>query len=189
MSSHTYQTLEEIADDVRGCRKCPLHKSRHHAVPGAGNPEAALIFIGEGPGKNEDEQGLPFVGQAGRILTEMLEEIGLSGEEVFITNLVKCRPPKNRKPHEEEVNACNPYLQEQLRLIRPKIICALGASAASALLGKDIRITKIRGQWFSYQDIQLFPTYHPAYLLRNASKKSDMREDFQELLRTYRSLQ
>lgn len=188
MLSHTYQTLEEIAADIRTCRKCRLHEQRQQAVPGAGKPDARLVFIGEGPGKHEDEQGLPFVGRAGRILTEMLEGIGLSREQVFITNLVKCRPPRNRNPREDEVSACEPYLHAQLRLMQPEIICVLGTSAASALLQTKDSITKIRGQWFSYRKIPVLPTFHPAYVLRKASKKMDTQEDFQELLRKYRDL-
>ena len=119
----------------------------------------------------------------------MLQDIGLSREEVFITNLVKCRPPQNRNPHADEISDCEPYLHAQLRIIQPEMICVLGSSAASALLQTNDRITKIRGQWFSYQGIPVLPTFHPAYLLRNASKKSEARQDFQELLRVYRSLE
>ncbi|MBD3308568.1 uracil-DNA glycosylase [candidate division KSB3 bacterium] len=188
MSTSThYHSLAQVAKNIRACTQCPLHETRTHAVPGNGDPHATLILIGEGPGKTEDAKGEPFVGKAGKLLTHMLEAIGLTREQVFITNIVKCRPPKNRNPHQQEIAACVPYLKEQLRLIQPRIICTLGASATSALLGKQNSITHVRGQWFDYHGIKLMPTFHPAYLLYNRSKTPEMERDFQEIMQAYQT--
>ena len=187
--SKQYQNLNEIAADIRECTKCQLHKTRTHTVPGTGNSRAKLVFIGEGPGENEDLQGLPFVGRAGALLTKLIQEMGLTREEVFITNIVKCRPPDNRNPLRKEVTACEPYLKEQLRLIQPRIICTLGSPAAMTLLGKKKgRMTQIRGTWFTYEGIKLMPTFHPAYILRVPSKKQDAHKDLQEIMKIYNSL-
>jgi DNA polymerase len=181
-----YQNLEEIAEDVRVCTKCPLHETRTKAVPGTGDPHATLVFIGEGPGENEDLQGLPFVGRAGELLTKMIQAMGLTREQVFITNIVKCRPPNNRNPAQNEIASCEPYLKEQLRLIQPKIICTLGSPATKTLLRTKETITKLRGKWFTYENIKLMPTFHPAYLLRNPKKKSEAWEDLQEIMKVYK---
>jgi len=183
-----YQTLEEIAQDIQGCTQCPLHQARTNTVPGEGNPKAKLVFVGEGPGKNEDIQGRPFIGRSGNLLTKMIADMGLSREEIFITSIVKCRPPNNRTPLKTEINACKLYLREQLRVIRPGIICTLGAPAAMTLLRKKGSMTAIRGKWFEYEGIKLMPTFHPAYLLRNPSKKQEVRIDFQEIMKIYNSL-
>lgn len=185
----SYQNLEEIAKDIRDCTKCPLHTTRTNTVPGAGDPQAKLVFVGEGPGEKEDLQGKPFVGRSGALLTKLIEEMGLMREQVFITSIVKCRPPNNRNPLQPEIIACKPYLQEQLRLIQPKIICALGSPAAKTLLQTKASISKIRGIWLSYEGIKLMPTFHPAYLLRSPSKKDDAREDLQEIMREYKVME
>lgn len=185
----SYQNLEEIAKDIRDCTKCPLHTTRTNTVPGAGDPQAKLVFVGEGPGEKEDLQGKPFVGRSGTLLTKLIEEIGLTREQVFITSIVKCRPPNNRNPLQPEILACKSYLQEQLRLISPNIICTLGSPAAKTLLGTKESMTKIRGKWFSYEGIKLMPTFHPAYLLRSPSKKGDVREDLQEIMREYNAME
>jgi DNA polymerase len=187
-SRKSYQNLEEIAKDIRDCRKCPLHATRNNTVPGAGDPQAKLVFVGEGPGQREDLEGKPFVGRSGALLTKLIEEIGLRREQVFITSIVKCRPPNNRNPLQPEIIACKPYLQEQLRVIRPKIVCTLGSPATNTLLQIKASISKIRGQWFSYEGIKLMPTFHPAYLLRSPSKKDDAREDLQEIMREYEAM-
>ena len=186
--SKSYQSLEEIVADIRVCTKCSLHESRTNTVPGIGTPQAKLIFVGEGPGAHEGLQGVPFVGRAGNLLTQMILEMGLSREQVFITNIVKCRPPNNRNPLSSEILACEPYLQEQLRLISPRIICTLGSPAAKTLLGIQESITNIRGKWFTYEGIKLMPTFHPAYLLRSPSKKRQAWEDLQEIMREYKAI-
>ena len=162
-----------IDEEIRSCTKCRLHERRRNAVPGAGSGSADIMFIGEGPGEQEDVQGLPFVGKAGQLLTKIIQTMGLSRETVYIANILKCRPDTpgqsagNRKPTPEEMQTCIPYLHEQIDLIRPKVIVALGATAVEGLLGKTIGITRLRGQWRIYRGIPLMPTYHPAYLLRN----------------------
>jgi DNA polymerase len=160
--------LARIAAEVAQCTRCPeLVACRTHTVPGAGSPYAKLVFIGEGPGQNEDEQGLPFVGRAGELLTKMIEAINLTRDEVFIANVVKCRPPGNRQPMPDECANCAPYLARQLAVIQPKVIVALGGTAAKHLLQTHDGITRLRGRFYPYGGIQLMPTFHPAYLLRN----------------------
>ena len=163
--------LAALADAVQRCRRCPLYRTRTHAVVSDGSPDARLVFIGEAPGRDEDLQGKPFVGAAGVLLTKMIQAMGFRREEVYICNVLKDRPPGNRTPLPEEVEACLPFLQEQLAIIEPKVICVLGAVAAKALLGPHVAITKIRGQVRDYQGIPLVPTFHPAYLLRNPPAK------------------
>ena len=158
--------LEEINREIMECVKCPLHKSRLNPVPGKGNSNADIVFIGEGPGEMEDLKGEPFVGRAGQLLTKMLSAIQLTRDEVYITNIVKCRPPGNRTPQREEVNACFPYLERQLEVIKPLIICCLGGPAIKALIKTDLGITKLRGKIHYYKDIPVIPTYHPAAVLR-----------------------
>jgi uracil-DNA glycosylase len=175
--------LKEIAKQISVCVKCPLHKGRTRTVPGQGSAAPEILFIGEGPGYDEDQQGLAFVGRAGQLLTKIIAAMGLTREEVFIGNIVKCRPPENRKPLPEEMRACLPYLREQIRLLHPKLIIALGATAVQGLLGiETIGITKMRGQWLNYEGIDLMPTYHPAYLLRNPAAKRDVWEDMKAVL-------
>jgi len=181
--------LEEIAKEIKDCRKCPLHLSRTNAVPGEGNPKAEVMFIGEAPGRNEDLQGRPFVGAAGKLLTDLLESIGLTRSEVFITNVVKCRPPHNRDPRPEEIETCFPYLERQVELIDPKIIVALGRHSALTLLKKAGRregsIMRIRGKILKIRLFgkvrMLMPTLHPAAALYNPKLKPLLEEDFDKL--------
>jgi DNA polymerase len=152
-------------------------------VFGVGNPQAELMFIGEAPGADEDAQGEPFVGRAGQLLTKIIEAMGLSRSEVYIANVLKCRPPENRVPLPEETASCLPYLEKQIETIRPKVIVALGATALRALLDIQIGITKMRGNWYTYRDIPIMPTFHPAYLLRNPPAKREVWEDMKAVLR------
>jgi uracil-DNA glycosylase len=175
--------LKEIAAEVAVCTKCPLHKTRTRTVPGQGSASPEIMFIGEGPGYDEDQQGLAFVGRAGQLLTKIIEAMGLTRDEVFIGNIVKCRPPENRKPLPDEMNACLPYLRRQIELLKPKIIVALGATSVQGLLQiETVGITKLRGQWMSYQGIDLMPTFHPAYLLRNPPAKKEVWDDMKTVL-------
>lgn len=177
-------TLERIAREVSTCQKCPLCTTRVNAVPGEGDPHASLVFVGEAPGGTEDKQGRPFVGRAGHLLTDIITKgMKLRREDVFICNVLKCRPPDNRTPNPEEVMHCEPYLLRQLALIRPKVICALGAVAAQTLLKTNTPISKLRGLWHDYHGIALRVTYHPAYLLRNPADKAKTWEDVQEIMR------
>jgi DNA polymerase len=177
------RTLEEIAGQIRTCTACPLSGSRTNTVPGEGNPNRPdVMFIGEGPGADEDVQGRPFVGAAGQLLDKMIVAMGYKREEIFIANIVKCRPPGNRVPLPEEMNACIPYLKAQIALIQPKIIVALGKTAVEGLLNKPVAITKFRGTWCKYETIYLMPTYHPAYLLRSPGKKGEAWADLKAVL-------
>jgi len=174
--------LEEIAARVADCTLCPLHKTRSRTVPGQGAVHPEIAFIGEGPGAEEDAQGLAFVGRAGQLLTKMIEAMGLTRDDVFIGNIVKCRPPENRAPLPDEMDACLPYLREQLARIQPRVIVALGGTAVKGLLGVETGITKLRGQWMTFQGIDVMPTFHPAYLLRNPKAKRDVWEDLKDVL-------
>ena len=165
------ERLAALANEVERCRRCPLYRTRTHAVVSDGTPHAKLVFVGEAPGRDEDLQGKPFVGAAGQLLTKMIEAMGLRRQDVYICNVLKDRPPNNRPPLPEEVEACLPFLQQQLAIVRPKVICVLGAVAAKALLGPHVAITKVRGSVLDYQGITLVPTFHPAYLLRNPPAK------------------
>ncbi len=184
-------SLNEIEEEIRRCKRCPLHLNRTNAVPGEGNPKARIVFIGEAPGRNEDLQGRPFVGAAGKLLTELLERIGLTREDVFITNVVKCRPPNNRDPKPEEISACLPFLERQLRIIDPDIIVALGRHSALTLLklaGREERsIMRIRGKIFSLElfgrERKIMPTLHPAAALYNPKLRPLLEKDFDELRR------
>lgn len=177
------QTLEEIRDDLGDCQRCRLAAMRNNIVFGAGHPHARLVFVGEGPGRDEDLQGHPFVGEAGKLLERILFAMGLSREQVYICNVIKCRPPQNRNPSTEEISACEPFLQRQLAAIRPQVIVALGKFAAQTLLQQQVAISKLRGTWHSYQNIPLMPTFHPAYLLRNPAGKREVWEDMKQVLR------
>ena len=175
--------LGAIARAIAACTRCPLHQTRTRTVPGQGNPSPELVFIGEGPGAEEDRQGLAFVGAAGQLLTKMIAAMGFSREEVFIANIVKCRPPGNRVPTPEEAAACLPFLHQQLALLKPKVIVTLGATALKYLLNLDqAAITKIRGHWLEFQGIPVMPTFHPAYLLRNPASKRDAWSDLKAVL-------
>lgn len=175
--------LNKIRADMADCRLCNLGKTRKNLVFGDGNPQAKIVFVGEAPGADEDEQGLPFVGRAGQLLTKIIEAMGLSREEVYICNILKCRPPQNRNPLPEEIAACEPFLKQQLKSISPQIICALGTFAAKTLLKTDVPISVLRGRFHSYEGIKLMPTYHPAYLLRNPAAKKTVWEDVQLIMK------
>ena len=177
----TAERLARLAQEVEACRRCPLYRTRTHAVVSDGSPAAKLVFIGEAPGRDEDLQGKPFVGAAGQLLTKMIQAMGLKRADVYICNVLKDRPPGNRTPLPEEVDACFPFLQEQLAIIRPKVICTLGAVATKALLGPHVSITKVRGEVRDYQGIPLVPTFHPAYLLRNPPAKKFAWEDLKRV--------
>lgn len=178
------ETLEVIAAEIATCCKCPLSGTRHNTVPGEGDPHASLVFVGEAPGESEDKQGRPFVGRAGQLLTDIITKgMKLSREDVYICNVLKCRPPENRTPNPDEVLLCEPYLLRQLAVIRPKVICALGGVAAQTLLKTNSPIFRLRGQWHDYHGIPLRVTYHPAYLLRNPPDKAKAWEDIQEIMK------
>jgi DNA polymerase len=189
-SANVTTELEKIADEVRQCRKCELGSLRTNAVPGEGSPKARILFAGEGPGADEDAQGRPFVGRAGQLLDRIIKAAGLKRADVFICNVLKCRPPDNRDPRPEEIINCLPYLQKQIELINPDIIVALGAHAAKALLNTNESIGQLRGQFHQYYaglgrpPIKLMATYHPAYLLRNYSHENRQRvwEDMKKVL-------
>jgi uracil-DNA glycosylase len=176
-------SLERIHTDIGPhCTRCKLHKARTHIVFGVGNPKAQLVFVGEGPGHDEDVQGEPFVGRAGRLLTQMIEAMGLRRSDVYICNVVKCRPPENRLPEKDEIATCSPYLIRQLEVIQPKAICCLGACAAQTLLNTSQGISRYRGEWFDYRGAKLIATYHPAYLLRNPAAKGEVWKDLQKIM-------
>ena len=176
------ETLEIIRSDLGECTRCKLHRTRHTIVFGTGNPRADLVFVGEGPGHDEDMQGLPFVGRAGKLLTQMIEAMGLRREQVYIANIVKCRPPENRAPQEDEVAACLPFLLRQIAAIGPQVIVCLGSTAAQNLLGTKKSISHFRGQWFDLHGAKVIATYHPAYLLRNPNAKLDVWIDLQKAM-------
>jgi uracil-DNA glycosylase len=176
-------TLERICRDIGpDCTRCKLHKARTQVVFGVGNPQADLVFVGEGPGRDEDEQGEPFVGRAGKLLTQMIEAMGLQRKEVYICNVVKCRPPENRLPEKDEIATCSPYLRRQLSVIGPKVICCLGSCSAQTLLQTSQGISRFRGQWFDFEGAKLIATYHPAYLLRNPEAKGEVWKDLQKVM-------
>lgn len=175
-------SLPIIREDLGECTRCKLHKTRNKIVFGDGNPKAQLVFIGEGPGADEDKQGLPFVGRAGKLLTQMIEAMGLQRKDVYICNVVKCRPPENRAPEPDEVETCSPFLLRQLDAIHPKVIVCLGATAARTLLETSRGISQFRGQWLEWRGHKLMVTYHPAYLLRNPPAKSEVWKDLQKVM-------
>ena len=176
-------TLERIRADMGDCTRCKLHHGRTKLVFGDGSAKAELVFVGEGPGHDEDVQGLPFVGRAGKLLTQMIEAMGLERQDVYICNVVKCRPPENRTPEKDEVATCSPFLLRQLAVIQPKVIVCLGAVAAQTLLSTTKGISHYRGQWFDFRGSRLMATYHPAYLLRNPAAKSDVWDDLKKVMR------
>jgi uracil-DNA glycosylase len=181
-------SLEELRDDIGDCRRCKLHSGRTHVVFGIGNPNAKLMFVGEGPGRDEDLKGEPFVGRAGQLLTDIITKgMGLSREDVYIANVVKCRPPQNRNPEPDEVASCEPFLKKQIELIRPEIIVALGKFAVQTLLQSKLPITRLRGNWHTYMGIKLMPTFHPAYLLRNPADKKLVWEDIKKVIKELQS--
>jgi DNA polymerase len=176
------ETLESIRADLGDCQRCKLCTTRTNIVFGVGNPHAELMFVGEAPGADEDEQGEPFVGRAGQLLTKIIEAMGMQRSDVFIANVLKCRPPSNRPPEPDEVATCEPFLFKQIDSIKPKVIVALGTHAAHALLKIDTPISKIRGHVIEFRDgIKLVPTFHPAYLLRSPDRKRDVWEDMKKV--------
>jgi DNA polymerase len=180
-------SLEELRAAIGDCRRCKLCAGRTHIVFGVGNPRARLMFVGEGPGRDEDLQGEPFVGRAGQLLNDIITKgIGLKREDVYIANVVKCRPPENRNPEPDEVAACEPFLKRQIDLVRPEIIVGLGKFAVQTLLQSKAPITKVRGNWHRYHGIKLMPTFHPAYLLRNPADKKLVWEDIKKVIKELR---
>jgi uracil-DNA glycosylase family 4 len=175
-------TLLKIRDHIGDCTRCKLHVARNKIVFGDGNPKAELVFVGEGPGRDEDAQGLPFVGRAGKLLTQMIEAMGLQRKDVYIANVVKCRPPENRTPERDEVSTCSPFLLRQLDVIAPKVIVCLGSVAAQTLLETNRGISHFRGQWLEFRGTRLLATYHPAYLLRNPNAKGEVWKDLQKVM-------
>jgi DNA polymerase len=176
--------LPSVRGDMGDCKRCKLHSTRKNIVFGSGNPQAKVMFIGEAPGADEDEQGLPFVGRAGQLLTKIIEAIDFSRDQVYIANIIKCRPPGNRNPEGDEIAACQRFLFRQIAVIKPVIICALGTYAAQTLLQNKSPIGQLRGQLFDFQGTKLIATYHPAYLLRNPSEKRKTWDDV-KMLRAY----
>jgi uracil-DNA glycosylase len=169
-------SLEDLRVLIGDCRRCKLWRGRSNLVFGEGSPKARLVFIGEGPGHEEDQEGRPFVGEAGKMLTRIIENaMGLKREDVYICNVVKCRPPNNRDPERDEIDSCIQFLKEQIRIIRPEVICTLGRIACNELIGRDLKITQARGKWHSYMEIPVMPTYHPAYILRNPSRQRQLK--------------
>ena len=176
-------SLVAVRKELGDCTRCPLHRTRRNLVFGEGSPTAKLVFVGEAPGEEEDKQGRPFVGRAGQLLTKIINAMGLAREEVYICNILKCRPPGNRNPKEDEIATCEPFLVQQLEAINPEIICALGTFAAKTLLRTESPISAIRGKFHDYHGRKLMPTYHPAYLLRNPDAKKLVWEDVQKIMK------
>jgi uracil-DNA glycosylase len=175
-------SLPKILADIGDCTRCKLHRGRTKLVFGDGNPNAQLVFVGEGPGRDEDAQGLPFVGRAGKLLNQMIEAMSLQRKDVYICNVVKCRPPENRTPEKDEVEICSPFLLRQLDAIAPKVIVCLGSVAAQTLLETNRGISHFRGEWLEFRGRKLMATYHPAYLLRNPSAKGEVWKDLQKVM-------
>jgi len=175
-------TLPLIRENLGECTRCKLHKTRKNIVFGDGNPKAQLVFVGEGPGADEDAQGLPFVGRAGKLLTQMIEAMGLQRKDVYICNVVKCRPPENRQPEKDEVTECSPFLLRQIDTIAPKVIVCLGSTAAQTVLQTNRGISHFRGEWLEFRGRKLMATYHPAYLLRNPAAKGEVWKDLQKVM-------
>ena len=179
---------EDIERQIASCRRCGLCQQRHSIVLGEGNRKADIMLVGEGPGANEDAQGRPFVGKAGQLLDKMFSAIDITREELYITNVVKCRPPGNRTPQDDEAEACLPILRMQYALIKPKIVVCLGATATRHVYDREARITRVRGQWMEKNGTLFLPTYHPAALLRDESKKKDVWADLQSIAKTYETI-
>ena len=174
-------SLSALHDSLRNCQECRLASGRTQVVFGTGNPNASIMFVGEAPGFHEDKQGIPFVGAAGKLLTELLESAGLSRSQIYIANVIKCRPPNNRNPEPDEVDACQPFLLQQIQLIKPHLVCSLGNFATQTLLGRKVGITQVHGRQVQLTDFLLFPLYHPAAALHQGNLLSALRDDFQKL--------
>ena len=177
-----FETLQQLRDEIGDCRRCQLSQGRSHIVFGVGNPDADLVFVGEAPGRDEDIKGEPFVGKAGQLLTRIILAMGLARDDVYICNVIKCRPPDNRDPLPAEVEMCEPFLKEQLSIIKPRAICALGSFASQTLLKSEVRISRLRGQFRDYNGVPLMPTYHPSFLLRNPHAKREVWEDIRMVM-------
>ena len=177
-----YENLEELEISIKDCKKCKLCNARQNIVFGIGNPNAEIMFIGEGPGGDEDKQGEPFVGKAGQLMNKAFDVVGIKREEVYIANIVKCRPPNNRDPEEDEIQACMDYLRNQVMIIKPKIIVLLGRIALQNILGKEYKITASRGKWVEKKGIMYMPTWHPAALLRDETKKIEFLNDLKMIM-------
>lgn len=178
-----YETMEEVKNAIKDCNKCKLCAKRKNIVFGVGNENADIMFIGEGPGADEDAQGIPFVGKAGQLMNKAFDVVGLDREEVYIANIVKCRPPNNRDPEQDEVLGCINYLRNQVMIVKPKIIVLLGRISLQNILGKEYKITASRGKWFEKKGIFYMPTWHPAALLRDETKKIDFIKDLEEVIK------
>lgn len=183
-----YNNWEELEDVVKQCRKCRLCENRKNVVFGVGNREADIMFIGEGPGADEDTQGEPFVGKAGKLMNMAFDMLGIKREEVYIANIVKCRPPNNRNPQDDEAESCLDYLRNQVILVKPKIIVLLGSVALKNILGKEYGITASRGKWLERKGILYMPTWHPAALLRDENKKIDFIKDLKQVIKRYNEI-
>ena len=178
-----YHSLHELEHFIGDCDRCKLGKGRKYIVFGEGNPRARLVFVGEAPGMEEDLTGRPFVGKAGRLLTDIIKAMGLTRDEVYICNIVKCHPPRNRDPEADEIETCLPFLRAQVTLIQPEVICSLGRISSQSLVDKSLKITRDRGRWHSFMGTPLMPTYHPAYLLRYPHAKREVWEDVQSIMK------
>ncbi len=179
------ELLRTLREEMGECSRCSLHRDRKHLVFGQGNPDARLMFVGEAPGRDEDLQGEPFVGRAGKLLTKIIQSISLQREDVYIANVIKCRPPKNRNPLPEEIRTCHPFLWKQIGIIKPRIICTLGTFASQTLLETTDKISALRGRFFQIGNTKLLPTFHPAFLLRNQERKRDVWEDMKLIRKEY----
>jgi len=187
-AAYRARSLEELQAAIGDCRRCKLWPGRTHVVFGVGNPRAKIMFVGEAPGRDEDAQGEPFVGRAGQLLTDIITKgMGLRRNDVYIANVIKCRPPDNRDPEPDEVESCEPFLKKQIDLIKPRVIVALGKFAVQTLLRSKVPITRLRGTWHNYHGIKLMPTLHPAYLLRNPGDKKLVWEDIKKVLKELRT--
>lgn len=184
---HLSDALKKIQKNLGDCTRCKLSKTRTHIVFGEGNPNAKLLFVGEGPGESEDLQGRPFVGRAGKLLDKIIEAMGMKREDVFIANVVKCRPPENRRPESEEVEACEGFLHKQIAAIDPKVIVALGSTALECLTKQEHKISEVRGTFLEFQGRKLLPTYHPAYLLRNPPAKKFVWDDMKVVMKALKN--
>lgn len=181
-SSEKIVALKTLREEIGDCQRCKLSKGRTNIVFGEGNVDAEVMFIGEGPGMEEDRQGRPFVGDAGQLLTKLIEKMGFKREDVYIGNIVKCRPPLNRDPEDDEINTCFPFIKRQIEIISPRVIVALGRISSQTLIGLKVPISKLRGRFYQYGNVPLMPTFHPAYLLRNPKDKWRVWEDAQKVL-------
>ncbi|MEW6409956.1 MAG: uracil-DNA glycosylase [Nitrospirota bacterium] len=182
------ESLRGLRKEIGDCKRCKLYKGRRNIVFGIGNPSAEIVFVGEAPGRDEDIQGEPFVGEAGQLLTKIINAMGMERDEVYIANVIKCRPPDNRNPEKDEIDACEPFLSRQLRAIKPLIICTLGTFASQTLLKRKEKISALRGNFYDYNGIPVMPTYHPAYLLRNQQDKRLVWEDIQKVMDRHKKL-